>query len=568
MKNTSPKFSLPFKAILYGNNSFIVETDTSRYRLSAGISEHYILMNLSGSCKTHGLLIVELNEQNGKPALLPVAVRKGEAVTWIATVPDKNTDCPHLSDSLLLESHKVDYGEEYPDGFIDPSRTSLSYDELMDMEKILHSSDYVVEFYRSYRKRHPGTPLYDARLHYYMVKGIRKHKHYTDDFITPCDDTSFYLDWHDPFPWYLYSKTFGGINTWPSHAKIRLMADNGCYPGIPLALKVIKSGKANAKIMHYAIVLAGMDATNDEVVSSYKEAHPRAVARVLYERNSPELYPMLLENAQRILAGMNNDILDDFPVEYSTAYDRLEEYTINHRGFIRLDTLSEEQVRGLWEIYRQLAQQFNKAKKEEECFRLGNAFRAFLLALIYNQTPAVGEILDDIYRNFNTLLYTEWAEDSKYRQMDIMWMNYLYRLVLEWDILDNFWSWLQHYAQRYDHYLLSGNQRFFLMIYAKVAYRVVDPATFYDALAPLIDINYVLVEDRWPGVTENEYLDDNDPPLDHRWHNMFCDYNYYVWTDKAQFYYQLIKHKIAPHPAGWNGKWQPGKKKLKIIVPR
>ncbi|MCD8072037.1 MAG: hypothetical protein LUE10_02460 [Alistipes sp.] len=69
-------------------------------------------------------------------------------------------------------------------------------------------------------------------------------------------------------------------------------------------------------------------------------------------------------------------------------------------------------------------------------------------------------------------------------------------------------------------------------------------------------------------MTGDEHLSDDDPPLDHRWNNMFCDYNYYAWGRKAWFYHSLVSHRIEPHPAGWNGKWEPRKKKMSITVPR
>ncbi len=568
MENRIAKFSIPYNRILYGADSFILETDTASYRLRTGIGEHYIMLNLAGGCKKDGVMVVEQAEKKGKAVLLPVAVKNGENVTWIATSPDGSTEWPQPADLSLFDHLKADTGEEYPDGFIDWSRTTLTYNELVDLEKTLHETNYVEELYRQHIRRHPNVPVYDPRLHYPMIKGIRKHRHYTDDFVLPCDEFTFYIGWRDPFPWYLYTATFGGVNTWPSHAKMRLMADNRCLPGIPIALKVLKNKKANDRIRHYALVLAGMDPANDRLVIPCKERHPRAVARVLYERGAPELYPMLLDNARGILAGVNDDILDDYPVIHSRYYDKMEEYTVNHRGFIRLDTLGEEQVRELWELYRQVAQQIADTKNGDERLRLGNAFRAFLLALIYNGTQAVPDILEDIYRNFNFLLYSEWSQDSKFKWMDTMWRNYLYQLVVQWDILDNFWQWLQHHAKGYDHYYLYTNQHFFLTIYSKVAYHVLSPELFYDALAPLIDSNYVLVEVIWAGVTGDEPLGEEDPPLDHRWYGMFCEYNYYTWTSKARFYHSLVNHRISPPPPGWNGKWEPEKKKLGIIIPR
>lgn len=150
--------------------------------------------------------------------------------------------------------------------------------------------------------------------------------------------------------------------------------------------------------------------------------------------------------------------------------------------------------------------------------------------------------------------------------MDIMWCDYLYRYAVSQDILDNFWKWLQHYAKNYDSYYLYTNQRFFLMIYSKIAYHILPPATFYDALAPLIDSDYVLIEHIWPGITNDVPLEKNEtnPPLDHRWENMFLHTNYYAWTGKAHCYYNQVRHLIEPHPENWSvDDWQKDLKRKK-----
>ncbi len=116
------RFSLPFKRILYYADSFVVETDSARYRLTCGISEHYILSNLKGSCKKDGILTAELTGHKNQPVLSPIAILHGENTTWIATT-EEHPDLPVTSDLSPLAALKVDKGEEYPDGFIDSSRT-------------------------------------------------------------------------------------------------------------------------------------------------------------------------------------------------------------------------------------------------------------------------------------------------------------------------------------------------------------------------------------------------------------------------------------------------------------
>ncbi len=407
-----------------------------------------------------------------------------------------------------------------------------------------------------------------------MVKNIRKHRYYSDDFNHPCDPRYFYRGWTDPFPSYLYVKTFGGADTWPSFARMRLMAENSCLQAIPLAVRILKSGKANDRICHYAVLLAGLQEENDELIRSYAERCPRAIARIWCERKSSQLYPMLLENAKRLAAGGTDDILDDLPETYINDHNKYQDYTINHRGYIVLDSLTLEQARELWTVYREIAASLSKKQEERESLRLGNAFRSFMMAAVYNTTIAVGEIMQEVYTRYNHLLYTIWSQDSHYRSMDIMWADYLYRYAKSWDILDNFWQWLQHYAKGYDSYYLYTNQRFFLMIYSKIAYHLLPPGTFYDALAPLIDSDYVLLEHIWPGVTNDRPLEKNgsNPPLDHRWENMFLHFNYYAWTGKAHYYYQLVRHMIEPHPENWSAAdWKKDlrrKKKTGITVPR
>ncbi|MCD8178510.1 MAG: hypothetical protein LUE98_14245 [Tannerellaceae bacterium] len=518
-------------------------------------------------------MLISIEEQKGKPILCPVAILQNEQILWVTVTDDEQTDYPPLSDDSLLRPFVTQAGEEYPGGFIDATRTPLSYKELMFFEKYLHETSYVTELHSAWQRKHPGTP-YDARLHYFMIKNIRKHRHYTDDFRLPCDPVTFYHGWTDPFPWYLYIKTFGGQDTWPSFARMRLMAENSYRQAIPLAVKILKSGKANDRICHYALLVAGLDEANDELVTSYAERCPRAVARLWYERKSSRLYPMILENAKHILAGGKDDILDDLPETYMNDHNKYEDYTINHRGYIVLNSLTLEQVRELWTVYREIAVTLSKTRKEPEALRLGNAFRSFLLAVIYNTTAAVAEIMWEIYNKHNHLLYTIWSQDSHYPSMDIMWCDYLYRYAVSQDIPDNFWKWLQHYAKNYDSYYLYTNQRFFLMIYSKVAYHILPPETFYDALAPLIDSDYVLVEHIWPGVTNDVLLEKNEtnPPLDHRWHNMFLHTNYYAWTGKAHRYYNQVRHLIEPHPENWSvDDWQKDlqrKKKTGITVPR
>ncbi|MCD8030913.1 MAG: hypothetical protein LUF85_08880 [Bacteroides sp.] len=567
------KYTVPFTRLLLENEQFGIETGTSHYRLHTGVSEFYILLNLTGTSKREGRMVISIEEQKGKPILCPVAILQNDQVLWITVTEDERTDYPPLPYDSLLSPFETKAGEEYPGGFIDATRTSLSYKELMYFEKYLHAADYVTELCDAWQEKHSGTP-YDARLHYFMIKNIRKHRHYSDDFNLPCDPITFYHGWSDPFPWYLYIKTFGRADTWPSFARMRLMAENNCWQAIPLAVKLLKNGKANDRICHYALLVAGLQEANDEWIESYAERCPRAVARIWCERRSSKLYPMLLENGKRILAGGREDILDDLPETYMNDHNTYEEYTINHRGYIILDSLTLEQVRELWAVYREIAKVFTKSKKEEDRLRLGNAFRSFLMAVVYNNTVAVGEIMWEVYSEYNHLLYTIWSQDSHYKGMDIMWAGYLYRYAVSQDILANFWQWLQQYAKDYDSYCLYTNQRFFLMIYSKVAYHILPPETFYDALAPLIDIDYVLIEPIWTGVTNDVLLEKNDtnPPLDHRWENMFLHTNYYAWTGKAYRYYNLVRHRIEPHPEKWSvADWQKDMKRKKrtgIIVPR
>ncbi|MCD8194579.1 MAG: hypothetical protein LUD74_08570 [Tannerellaceae bacterium] len=567
------KYTLPFNRIVLHKEQFCIEIQNTCYRLHCGISEFYILLNLTGAAKKEGVMVIGIDEQKGKRLLCPVAILQNEQVLWITVTEDEKTAYPSLPDFSLLAPFETGAGNAYPDGFIDATRTALPYKELMSMERCLHQTDYVTDLYRIWQKNYPDSS-YDARLHYFMIKNIRKHRYYTDDFNLPCDPQTFYHGWQDPFPWYLYIKTFGGADTWPSFARMRLMAENSCRQGIPLAVKLLKSGRANDRICHYAVLVAGLEEANDELVHAYAERCPRAVARIWCERKSSNLYPMVLENARRILADGMDDLLDDLPETYMNDHNKYADYTINHRGYITLEMFTLEQVREVWEVYRGIAGALKKCREETGCFRLGNAFRSFLLAVVYNQTVAVAEIMWEIYKNYNDLLYTKWSQDSHFTRMDLMWADYLYRYVVSQDLLDNFWEWLQHYARNYDSYYLYTNQRFFLMIYSKIAYHVLPPQTFYDTLAPLIDSDYVLIEHIWPGVTGEAPLEKKDthPPLDHRWENMFLNTNYYSWTAKAHHYYQLVRHRIQPHPENWTvDHWKKdlaGKKKTGIIVPR
>ncbi len=352
------------------------------------------------------------------------------------------------------------------------------------------------------------------------------------------------------------------------------MAENSCWQAVPLAVKILKKGKANDRICHYAVLVAGLQEANDNLIVSYADRCPRAVARIWCERKSSALYPMLLDNAKRLLAGTTDDILDDLPETYMNDHNEYQDYTINQRGYITLESLTLEQVRELWGVYREIAKALGKSRKENECFRLGNAFRSFMMAVVYNTTVAVAEIMQEVYNEHNHLLYTIWSQDSHFRAMDNMWCNYLYLYAMTQGIMDNFWQWLQYYAKNYDSYYLYTNQRFFLMIYSKIAYHILQPEKFYDALAPLIDSDYVLVEHIWSGITGDIPLEKNDanPPLDHRWHNMFLSNNYYSWTGKAHYYYKLVRQFIQEHPKKWTtgnwGKDMNRKKKLDIVVPR
>lgn len=582
-------YAVGFSEILYANKAFILQTDSDRLKLSAGVSEYYILMNLAAEVKCDGVMIVELGEIKNKPALLPVAVISESGVTWIKLTEDDETGNLPDVDPQLLDAFKTGEGERYPDGFITPARTSLSYGEVMKCEAKLHEpyGDYWDNFHNYYQYKYPGQ-RYDVRLHYYMIKGIRKNAHRTDDFLS-ADRFNFYPGWEDPFPWYLYTETFGGPDTWPSYARMRLMADNYSAPCIPTALKVLKSKKANDRIRHYAIVLAGLDEASDEIIGEFSESCPRALLKVYYNRRSSKFYPMLLDNARRLvefaesqtndcsddesdLQQAPEDILDDPREVYMPEYGKYENFTIAQRGVISFDFLTLEQVRELWSHYKLIAIHIDDHRMDEmKRLRLGNAFRAFLVALVYNQTKAVGEIMWDVYCNHNHLLYGIWSQDSHYKETDIMWCRYLFDYVKVNDLLENFWQRLHKYAKGYDSYCVYSNQRFFLAIYFRVAYHVLSPEDFYDVLARLIDISYTNVTIAWQGVTDNESLPDDAPALDHRWENMFCCYNYYTWTGSARYYYDLVAHKIDPHPEGWSDElWQQNlqkKKKFRFGVP-
>lgn len=202
------------------------------------------------------------------------------------------------------------------------------------------------------------------------------------------------------------------------------MADNYSTPCIPIALKVLRSKKANDRIRHYAIVLSGLDEANDEIIKGFSDCCPRALLRVYYIRRSSQLYPMLLDNARRLVEYAESqpngcssdefdphytheipeDILDDPHEIYISEHGKYEDFTIGQRGVISLDFLTLEQVRELWNYYKQLALLVDHAQTDDmKRLRIGNAFRAFLVALVYNQSKAVGEILWDVYCNRNHL---------------------------------------------------------------------------------------------------------------------------------------------------------------------
>lgn len=569
MPSNNNIYSLAFTRILFADDKFIIETETQkRYMLTTGISEYYILMNLARKVKQNGQIIIEIAEAKSKPVLKPIALIHPEGNVWITLTEDEDTAKPVLSDKTLLEPFSTLHGEIYADGFIDHTRTTLSYREFTAAEKTLHSSYYVVDLQAHYRRNYPGRP-YDVRLHYPMIKGIRKHHYYTDDFLFG-DLLTFYREWSDPFPWYLYLKTFGGPGTLPSFIRMRLMADNQSQECIPLAVKVLKSAKANARIRHYAILLAGLDEKNDTIISTFAEECPRAMLRLWHNRGSSHFYPMVLDNARRILDGHKDDIIDDLAETYMPDHNEYEQYVIGHRGYFNFDILTIEQVRELWGIYKQIALLLEKPGTDEmEKLRLGNAFRAFLMAVVYNATRAVDDILWDVYCNHNYLLYSRWSQDSHYSQNDIMWQRYLFSYTVH--IRENFWEWLQHYARNYDSYYLYNNQCFFLAIYARIAYHVLTSATFYDVLSHIIDSNYVNVETLWRGITDDEKLPDDAPSLDHRWENMFLTYSYYTWNTKAVRYYNLVAHRIDPHPDGWTyekfRKDLQTKKDTGVVVP-
>lgn len=569
------KYTIPFSEILYSPKGYVLQTSAEKYLLTAGVSEKYILMNLAAEVKRQRTMIVEIGQAKGKPTLLPVAITGEGGVTWITLTEDEQTDNLPAADSTMLAPFITREAQPYPDGFITPARTALTYQQVMQCETKLHESyeDRWDAINTYYQHKYPGQK-YDARLHYYMIKAIRKSAHRTDDFLS-ADRLYYYHGWEDPFPAYLYDETFGGPDTWPSYARMRLMADNCSMHYIPTAIKVLKSKKANDRIRHYAIVLAALDEANDPLISEYAESNARALLRVYYMRRSSAFYPMLLENARRLIENIENppeDILDDPHEVYMPEHGKYEDYMIAQRGAVTLEMLSLEQVRELWSYYKQLAVMIDNAPTDEITrLRWGNALRAFLVALVYNPTKAVAEILWDIYCNHNHLLYGIWSQDSHYPETDIIWCRYLFEYASVNQVQDNFWQWLQAYAKEYDSYCLYSNQRFFLAIYFRMAYHLLPPDQFYDVLARLIDSNYTLVTITWRGVTDNKPLPEDAPALDHRWENMFRNYNYYVWTGPARYYYSLVAHKIEPHPERWNEqKWEQDlkkKKKFGITVP-
>ncbi len=185
------KYTIPFTRILYQNEQFCIEVKNTYYRLHCSVGEYYILLNLCAEFKKEALLLFEINEQKGKSVLCPVAIIKNEQLLWLTVTEDKKTDYSPIPDLSLITSCKTEAGEEYSDGFIDAARTFLSYGELMSFESLLHKTDYVNDFCYAWQQKYPGTP-YDVRLHYFMIKNIRKHRHYTDDFNLPCHAQSFY----------------------------------------------------------------------------------------------------------------------------------------------------------------------------------------------------------------------------------------------------------------------------------------------------------------------------------------------------------------------------------------
>lgn len=81
--------------------------------------------------KKDGRILISIEEQKGKPILCPVAILQNEQILWITVTDDEQTDYPPLPDDSLLSRFVTKAGEEYPGGFIDATRTPLSYNELM-----------------------------------------------------------------------------------------------------------------------------------------------------------------------------------------------------------------------------------------------------------------------------------------------------------------------------------------------------------------------------------------------------------------------------------------------------
>ncbi len=137
------KYTIPFTRLLLQKEQFSIASGNTHYRLHAGISESYILLNLTGTVKKDGRMIISIEEQKGKPVLCPVAILKEGQVVWITVTEDEETDYPPLPGDSLLRPFETVPGEEYPGGFIDAARTALSYKELMSFEHYLHETDYV-----------------------------------------------------------------------------------------------------------------------------------------------------------------------------------------------------------------------------------------------------------------------------------------------------------------------------------------------------------------------------------------------------------------------------------------
>lgn len=185
-------YAVGFSEILYANKAFILQTAVGRLKLSTGVSEYYILMNLAAEVKCDGAMIVKVGEIKNKPALLPISIINESGVTWVTLVENEDIHGIAGAESQLLAKFKTEDGERYADGFVNPARTSLSYWEVLECQAKLHEpyGDYWNSFHDYYKYKYPEQK-YDVRLHYYMIKGIRKNAHRTDDFLS-ADRLNFY----------------------------------------------------------------------------------------------------------------------------------------------------------------------------------------------------------------------------------------------------------------------------------------------------------------------------------------------------------------------------------------